>query len=74
MIGRFGYLLVLAMSLFGCGDLKGASYGLDRGVASYDGLKAATATCEAKGGALRLRKGFEGRDLSDYDCAIGKAR
>jgi hypothetical protein len=73
MIGRFGYLVVMAMTLFGCGGLN-SSYGLDRGVASYDSLKAATTTCAAKGGVVRVRTGYEGRDLSDYKCAIGKAR
>jgi len=73
MIGRMGSLIAMAMVLFGCGGLD-SSYGLDRGVASYDALKSATATCEAKGGALRLRKTYEGQDLSDYDCVIGKAR
>ncbi len=74
MIGRLGYLVVLAMTLFGCGGMPGASYGLDRGVASYDSLRTATATCAAKGGVIQTRKGYEGRDLSDYECVVGKTR
>ncbi len=54
--------------------MPGASYGLDRGVASYDSLRTATATCAAKGGVIQTRKGYEGRDLSDYECVVGKTR
>lgn len=74
MIGRLGYLAVLAMTLFGCGGMAGASYDLDRGVASYDSLRTATAACVAKGGVIQTRKGYEGRDLSDYECVVGKTR
>jgi hypothetical protein len=73
VIGRLASLIAMTVALFGCGNLD-ASYGLDRGVASYDALKSATSACEAKGGAIRLRKGYDGQDLSDYDCAVGKAR
>jgi hypothetical protein len=64
------------MALSGCTGLGDASYGLDPGVASYDALNAATASCQAKGGQLRLRGGggVEGHNLSDYECVIGKAR
>ncbi|MDB5480334.1 MAG: hypothetical protein JWO83_1387 [Caulobacteraceae bacterium] len=62
-----------AVALAGCGGLSDASYGLESGDANYDTLRSATATCQAKGGAIRLRGG-EGRNLSDYECAIGKAR
>ena len=61
------------MGLLGCGGLD-SSYGFDRGIANYDALKTASATCEAKGGVIRVRKGYEGRDLSDYQCAVGKSR
>jgi len=73
VIGRLGSLIAMGVALLGCGGL-GASYSFDRGVASYDELKAATSACEAKGGALTLRKGYDGHDMSDYDCVIGKAR
>ena len=64
-----------AMAVSGCSGLSDASYGLESGDATYDTLQAATATCQAKGGAVRLRSGpREGRVLSDYECVIGKAR
>jgi len=62
-----------AVALTGCGGL--ADYGLEPGVASYDALKAATASCQTRGGELRLHGGgVEGKNLSDYECVIGKAR
>ena len=68
-------LAILGMiSLTGCGGLSDASYGLEPGDANYDAPKAATATCQAKGGELHRRGSGEGRDLSDYECAVGKAR
>ena len=73
MIGRFFYVVAMATGLLGCGGLD-SSYGLDRGVANYDALNTASTTCAAKGGVIRMRKGYEGRDLSDYECAIGKSR
>ncbi len=54
--------------------MAGASYDLDRGIANYDSLRTATATCTAKGGVIQARKGYEGRDLSDYECVVGKTR
>jgi len=64
-----------AMAVSGCGGLADSSYGFEPGDANYDALKAATATCQAKGGVIRLRGGgVEGRSLSDYECVIGKAR
>jgi hypothetical protein len=67
-----------AVALSGCGSVSDSSYGLEPGYATYDALRAATATCEAKGGRIRLRGGgggpAEGQNLSDYECVIGKAR
>jgi hypothetical protein len=63
-----------AMTLAGCGGIVDQSYTLDRGVANYDALKVATERCAAKGGVIRLRKDYDGQNLSDYDCVIGKAR
>ncbi len=56
-----------------CGCVTGAqpSYGLDRGVASYDALKAVSETCKTQGGAIRLRPGYDSRELSSYECKIG---
>jgi hypothetical protein len=62
------------ISLTGCGGLSDSSYGLDPGDATYDTLNAATASCQAKGGQIRLRGSSEGRNLSNYECVIGKAR
>lgn len=63
-----------AMALGGCGGMSDASYGLEPADASYDVLRDATAACQAKGGEIRLRGSGEGRNLSEYECAIGKAR
>jgi hypothetical protein len=71
-MARLAILGVMAVG--GCGGLSNASYGLEPGEATYDTLKAATATCQAKGGQIRLRGISEGRDLSNYECVIGKAR
>ncbi len=65
--------LLAAISLLGCASLSGPSYVLDAGDANYDALKRATQACEARHGQIELRKGYDGRDLSNYECAIGKA-
>jgi hypothetical protein len=66
---------IATVALCGCGGLGDASYGLEPGVANYDALKAATATCQARGGAIRLQGGgVQGQNLSDYECVIGRAR
>ena len=74
LIWRMAVLGVPAAALSGCGGLTDASYVLDRGNANYDALKTATEACRAKGGEIRLRPNYAGQDLSDYECAIGKAR
>ena len=66
--------IALMGALNGCGGLSGKSYGLEPGDVTYDTLRAATAACQTKGGDLRLRGASEGRDLSNYQCVIGKAR
>ena len=64
-----------AMAVSGCGGLADSSYGFEPGDANYDALRTATAACQAKGGEIRLNGGgVDGRNLSDYQCAIGKAR
>ncbi len=65
---------VAAISLGGCGSVSADSYGLGHGDANYDALKAASERCAASGGAIRVRKGADTRDLANYDCVIGKAR
>jgi len=60
--------------LGGCAAVTDRSYVLEQGRdASYDALRAETTTCESRGGKVRLRNGYEGKVLSDYECAIGKA-
>ena len=39
--------------LAACGTVQTDSYALDRGVATYDELARATATCRARGGTIR---------------------
>ena len=68
------FAIIGAVTLSGCGGLSDASYGLEPGDATYDALRAATAACQAKGGEIRQRGGGEGQNLSDYECAIGRAR
>jgi hypothetical protein len=51
----------------------GGSYGLAPGVANYDTLKAATDKCRADGGELKLKDGYDQRELSSYQCRIGAA-
>jgi hypothetical protein len=66
--------ILSAMALNSCSGVSDRSYGLESGDVTYDTLTAATAACQAKGGELRLRGASEGRDLSNYECVIGKAR
>ena len=72
MMGKAAF--VLALALAGCGGLGQGSYELGSGDANYDALKTATLACQAQGGAIRRRNGYDGRDLSGYECAGGKAR
>jgi hypothetical protein len=69
---KAAFLLVMALSLVGCGTLRG-DYDLPPGDANYDALKAATEACKAKGGEVRLKGGYDNRELSNYQCKIGKA-
>jgi len=63
-----------AVALAGCGGLSQAPYDLGSGDANYDALKAATQSCQAQGGEVRLRSGYDGRQMSSYQCVIGKPR
>ena len=60
-------MLMVAMTLSGC-----ASEGVGQGVANYDALRAATATCKAHGGELVLKSGYDGRELGSYVCKTVK--
>jgi hypothetical protein len=62
-------LIVMAFALCAC-----ASYGVADGDANYDALKAATDQCQAKGGHLQVKSGYDGRRLSDYACKSGEAK
>ena len=64
----------LGAALAGCGSLSQAPYDLGSGDANYDALKAATQSCQAQGGEVRLRSGYDGRQMSSYQCVIGKPR
>ena len=63
----------LAMALCACAASQG-SYGLGQGDANYDAIKAATQACQAQGGQIHLKNGYDGRELGNYECKIGKAR
>jgi hypothetical protein len=69
-------LLLAALFVLSACAAAGAqgSYGLDRGPASYDALKAATEKCAADGGKIVLRDGYDQRELSNYSCKIGGAK
>jgi hypothetical protein len=64
----------LALALYGCASTAQESYGLGSGDANYDAIKGATQACQARGGQIRLKNGYDGRELASYQCKIGKAR
>jgi hypothetical protein len=64
---------VAVVTLTGCAAIAAPSYELGSGDANYDALNAATKTCEAEGGAVKLRGGYDNRQLSSYLCVGGKA-
>ncbi len=59
-------LLILAACAGG-----GGSYELEHGPASYDALKRATEKCQADGGHIALKSGYDSRELSNYECRMG---
>ena len=63
--------VALLFALAACAAGQG-SYSPPAGDASYDALKQASDQCKQNGGELRLKKGGDNRDLSDYECKIGK--
>ena len=67
---RAAAVCAVGVCLLGCSG----SYGLEAGDANYDAVKAASAQCKARGGEIRLTADRDGRDLSDYQCKIGKGR
>jgi hypothetical protein len=42
--------------------------------ANYDAIKSASNACQASGGELRLKSGYDGRTLSDFTCVKDRAR
>ena len=68
------FLAFMAIAAAGCADIGGPSYELGSGDANYDALNAATRTCEAEGGRVKLQGGFDSRQLSSYLCVGGKAK
>ena len=63
-----------AIALAGCAGLGAPSYELGTGDANYDALNTATKTCEADGGQVKLRSGYDNRRLDSYLCVGGKAK
>jgi hypothetical protein len=66
--------IILFCGLLGACASGAASYELDRGVAGYDTLKAATDKCHAEGGVIVLKNGYDNQELSNYSCKIGGTR
>ena len=64
----------IALALCACGSMSQGSYALGQGDANYDAVKAATQACQAQGGQIHLKSGYDGRELASYECKIGKAR
>jgi len=58
--------LIIALLLSACAS--GVGSGASAGVATYDDLKAAAATCAAKGGNLKLKRNGDIKYLDDYAC------
>jgi hypothetical protein len=71
MMARPILALIGSLWLAGC---AGDSYTLGQGDANYDAIAAATKECQAKGGEIRLKPGYDNRELSSYECRIGQAR
>ncbi|MEO8925982.1 MAG: hypothetical protein ABI306_02355 [Caulobacteraceae bacterium] len=63
----------VALALCACGSTSGGSYALGPGDANYDAIKAATQACQAQGGQIRLKSGYDGRELASYECKMGQA-
>ena len=69
-----GLVAMAVVALTGCANIAAPSYELGAGDANYDALNAATKTCEAEGGAVKLKSGgYDSRQLSSYLCVGGKA-
>jgi hypothetical protein len=63
--------IAAALVMGGCAQ---RSYVLGQGDANYDALAQATRECQARGGEIRLRPGYDNHELSGYLCLLGNAR
>ncbi len=52
----------------------GGCSGVGQGTASYDAIAAASKTCQDEGGELKLRPGYDGQELSSWDCVGARAK
>ena len=65
--------LTALLLLSACAVAPSSSYSLGSGIASYDDLRRATETCNARGGHIQPNNdGGDPADLSNYSCVIGK--
>ncbi len=72
---RVAVILLVVGGLAACASVGGASsYELGSGDANYDAINAATRTCEAEGGHVTLKGGYDNRKLSSFLCVGGKAK
>ena len=65
-------MAVTTLALAGCADLTNTSYELGSGDANYDALTRATKACEADGGRVTLKGGYDTRQLDNYLCVGAK--
>ena len=66
-------LIPLLLLLSACGTPQTDSYGLGRGIATYDELARATEACRARGGTIRPPStGGDPAQLSNYTCVIAR--
>jgi hypothetical protein len=66
-----GLVAIGLLVLGACAAGGGGSYELEHGPAGYDALKRATEKCQADGGHVVLKPGYDQRELSNYECRMG---
>ena len=54
--------------------VNGSGYDLAPGVATFEALNAASEKCHADGGEVVLKDSYDKRELSNYQCRIGRAK
>jgi len=67
-------IAILALALCACASAPAGADALAHGDANYDALKTAAQACQAQGGQLQPKSGYDDRDLASYECKSGKAR